>query len=567
MDTIREQIKLLMKRRAERSENTFLWPTRDSFNYLRRFFRAQKRLSLAVLSFLFLQGFFEVILIVISHRYLKGGGQFYALFNYRNLFFVLLILSALYLVIYFLAIKSERTMVIRLINDLRLKWFKLSLHQPAEKNNLEDKGILLAKISYHLPLLSTGLTNSLIGAVRWLLLVIILIFLSLVFGRRFLWLLLPVFIISLGIATLAFYVSKNYVSQETTFYSKIIKLVDFSLSDWHFTKFFRRERSIVKDFNYLVNLDSYFRVRRELWMRFGGGVVFVLLIFFSWFFSLFSRPISTFLSMSDADAKFGLIIFVIYFSRLLYESLRVGLYLVPFFLGLALSVPLQNPKKLGKEQIPGFKELDFKSSKTKFFQKGKYHKKINFKFARGGRYLITAGRREGKTALSKFFTGHGRYGRRAWIIKADERRFFYNDFFENYSGFYFIDPLFTSQRTLLEVATGKEKKYLTNEDFIRLTNRINEHAELREIFFEKDDWRLKSYRALTNTKNVLLLQILYCLETKPFLITLDNYWLDYVDPEIDALLNLLARELPDSILVFFATQRRDIYPYDHYYEI
>ena len=567
MDITREQIKLLMRRRGERSDNTLLWPTRDNIGYLRRFFQSHKRLGLAALIFLFFQGCLEISLIVISHRYLKGTGKLYATLSDRNLLAVLLALSVVYLVVYFLAIKSERTFIIRLINDLRLKWFKLSLHQPAGENNLEEKGVLLAKISYHLPLLSTGLTNSVIGAIQWLLLMIILAFLCLIFGYKFLWLLLPVLLISVIIAAAAFFVSRNYVSRETTFYSKIIRLVDFSLSDHHFTKLFGRERTILKEFNYLVDLDSYFRVRRELWMRFGGGVVFVLLIFLSWTLGLFTKQINTFFAVSATDTKFALIIFIIYFSRLLYESLRIGLYMVPFFLGLALSVPLENAKKLGREDRPNFKELAFKSMKVKFFKKDIYHKKLNFQFALGGRYLVTAPHRVGKTALAQFFTGNGRYGRRAWIIKADGRRFFYNDFFENYSGFYFIDPYFTSQRTLLEVVTGKEKQFLSNDDFIRITDRVNAHAELRDIFFEKDDWRLNSSKFLTNAKNVLLLQVLYCLEKKPYLVALDNHWLDYRDPAIDALLDLLAQELPQSILVFFATDRRGDRPYDRIYEI
>jgi len=567
MGITREQINLLKKRRGARSDYIDLYPTRDNLDYLRRFFRNHKKLSLAAVALLFGQGLFEIVLIVISHRYLQGGGQWTATFNQYNLFLTLLPLSLLYLSFYFLAIKSERTLVITLINDLRRKWFTLRLHQSVDENNLENKGALLAKISYHLPLLATGLTNSLVGAVRWLLLVMILIFLSLVFGHRFLWLLLPVVCLSLGVVAVAFQIAKNYVTRETTFYSKIIQLVDFSLSDWNFTKFFGRERSIAKDFNYLVDLDSYFRVRRELWMRFGGGVVFVFLIFFGWFLNFFSRPINDFLALSDVNVRFALLIFVIYFSRLLYESLHIGLYLVPFLLGLALSVPAQNPKKLGRVKFPDFQELVFKSAKTKFFKKDRYHKQISFFFKAGGRYLVTAPHRSGKTFLAKFLTGGGLYGRRAWIIKVEQRRFFYNDFFENYSGFYFIDPFFMSQRTLLEVATGKEKKYLTDADLLRVSERVNSQPELKDIFFEKDDWRLKSHKFLTNAKNILLLQVLYCLEKKPFLIAVDNYWLDYDDSEIEALLNLLRRELTSSIIIFFATKRRDDNVYDSYYEV
>ncbi len=557
MNIEKEQINLIMKRRGERWDNKPLRPTRDNLNYLGRFFKRQKRLSIIALVFLFLQGILEIGLIAVSHQYLKNNGLLYLSIKNLNLFLIILILSSGYLISYFISIKSERTLVIRLINDLRLKWFKLSLHQEPNDTDLDNKGIFLAKISYHLPLLSTGLTNSLIGAIHWILLIIILIFLSIIFGFKFLLLLVASVLISLLIALGAYYISKRYVTRETTFYSKIIKLSDFVLSDWNFTKFFRREKTAAQEFTQLVNLDSYFRVRRDLWLRFSGGVVFVLLIFLSWTLGLFGKEVNSFLTTAGTDVKFTLIIFIIYFSRLLYESLRVGLYLVPFFLGLSLSVPLRNPKKLNRDIDPNFKEIEYKSAKTKFYKKGSYHKDLNFKFTTGGRYLICGPHREGKTSLAQLMTGNGSYGRRAWIIKARNKRFFYNDFFENYSGFYFLDPRFTSQRTLLEIALGKEKSYVTNEDFERLTERVNAHPELNDIFFERDDWRLKSFKLLHNAKSILLIQVLYCLEKKPFLITLDNYWLDYGDPEINALLSLLSKELPKSIIVFFASKNRN----------
>lgn len=567
MNIEKDQINLLRKRRGERWENTPLWPTRDNLKYLRRFLFQQKRLSVLAFVTLFLQGIFEICLIAVSHRYLKTSADFSNSFSNQYLFLIICLLSALYLFSYFVSIKSARTLIIRLINSLRLKWFKLSLHRDDSELDLESKGIFLAKMSYHLPLLSTGITNSLLGAIQWLLLIIILIFLSFIFGFRFLWLLLPAIILSLLVGILAFFVSKNYVSRETTFYSRIIKLADFSLSDWHYTKLFHREKAIENQFSYLVNLDSYFRVRRDIWLRFSGGILFVLLIFASWALNIFNKPIGSFFASSATDLKFTLVIFIIYFSRLLYESMRVGLYGVPFLLGLDLSVPRENPKKLNREIKFNFKQIIFKATKTKFFKKDDYHKNLNFKFTTGGRYLISGPHRAGKTALARLFSGLANYGRRTWIIKANDRRYFYNEFFDKYSGFYYINPNFTSQRTLLEVVTGKEKEGIDNTDFIRIIGRINEHPELQKIFFEKDDWRLKSFKSLKNTQSVLLLQVLYCLEKKPLFIALDNFWLDYDDPETDSLLQLLARLLPKSIILFFATKPRTILPYDNTYEI
>jgi len=562
----KEQIKLLRRRRMERWDNTRLRPTKDNLNYLKFFFWHQKRLALLAVSFLLIQGLTEIGLILVSHNYLKNSSNFFGLINNWNLFLLIFFGASLYLISSFIAIKSERTLVIRLINELRLKWFKLSLFKTAGEADLENKGALLAKISYHLPLLSIGLANSLTGSIRWFLLILILIFLGFFFGLKFLWLILVAMIGSVLVALGAFYISRNYVTRETTFFSRIIRLVDFSLSDWQFTKVFGREREALNDFNELVDFDSYFRVRRDLWLRFSVSLVFVLLIFFSWLISLYYRSLIGFFSVA-ADGGFLLIIFSIYFSRLLYEALQVGLYSVPFSLGLALSIPLKGAREQSRYIEPHFKEIIFQLAKAKLFKNSPYYQNLSFCFYPGGRYLVCAAPRLGKTILARLFAGTGRYAHRAWIIKADKKRFFYNDFFTAYVGFYYLNPNFTSGRSILEVVLGREKTRIKEEDFLHLSKLVNSHEELRGIFYEREDWRFKANKFTTNAKNVLLLQILYCLVRKPFLITVDNYWLDRQDPEIDILLQLLARELPDSILVFFAREKRDFLAYDKYYEI
>ncbi len=562
----KEQINLTRRRRLARWSNTRLKPTREHLDYLRKFLRHNKKLFLAAVSLLFIQGLAEIGLIVVSHQYLKADAKFSVLVNSRNLFLLIAVGALLYLLSSFIAVKSERTLIIKLINELRLKWFKLSLFQSAKERNLEAKGALLAKISYHLSLLSTGLGNSLAGAVRWFILILILVFLNFIFGWKFLWLSISAVAGSLAVAVGAFYISRNYVTRETTFFSRIIKLVDFTLSDWQFTKYFGRERETLADFNELVDFDSYFRVRRDLWLRFSGSLVFVILILLSWLVSLFNEPLLAFFA-TGADSRFILIIFLIYLSRLMYEGLRVGLYSVPFALGLILSVPEKSAGKISRRLEPPFQEIVFQLVKAKLFKRAAYQNNLNFCFHRGGRYLVSAAPRRGKSILARLFVGLGQYARRAWIIKADKKRFFYNDFFAAYSGFYNIDPGFASSRTILEVALGKEKTRIKEEEFIRLSALVNNHEELRDIFFERNDWRLRADRFANNAKNVLLLQVLYCLTRKPFLITVDNFWLDRGDTEIDALLCLLAKELPDSIIVFFAGAKRDLLPYDKSYEI
>ena len=567
MNRLKEKIKLLRRRRTQRLENKPLWPDRLGLTYLYNFGRKQKRLLCAALSFLFLQGLFEVALILISHRYLKSYSGFGAAINQQALLFLVLTVTVAYLLFAYAAIKSERTLIVRLINDLRSRWFRLFLYKRPEEINLENKGLLIAKISYHLPLLSTGLSNSLAGFVRWLLFVVILLFLSFVFGYKLLLFALGAIVVSLLIGAAGTFVSYHYVTKETTFYSQIVRLVDFNLSDWKFVKTFKRERSIKEEFDNLVALDSYFRVRRDIWLRLSTSIVFVLLIFFSFAAGIWNSRLEYFFGAASLDSRFVMIIALIYFSRLLYESLRVGLYSVPLALGLKLSVPLFSPRKLGAgRQFHGDKII-FTAAKAKLFKRASKYRRFQFEFTVGGRYLITGALRSGRSALARLFAGQAVYGRRSWLIKDKSKRYFYNEFFDKYAGFYYFDPNFQSARSLLETVLGKEKTAITAVDLATASELINQYPELRGIFFEKEDWRYRADKFGVNAKNIFLLQAVYCLLNKPYLIAIDNAWSERNDPEITALLKLLDRLLPESIMVVFGNRTDCCLNYQTRYEI
>lgn len=566
MAIAKEKIKLLQRRRLSRMENKSIKPEKEDWLYLLKFSGRQKKLLIWSVFFLILQGLFEVALIIISHRYLRAESSLGMVVNNRFLFVLILLSIIIYLISAYLAIKKERTFIIRMINDLRERWFKLFLHKRPEEHNLEQKSMLIAKVSYHLPLLSTGLNNSLAGALRWLLFVSILLFLSFIFGYQLLLFSLAAILFSLFLAWLAYYVSHNYVTRETTFYSHIIRWMDFNLSDWQFVKSFHRENNVIKEFRNLVELDTYFRVRRDLWLRFSVSIVFVLLVLLSFLAVTWGGNIEYFFGSASLDSRFLIIIALLYFSRLMYESVRAGLYSVPFLLGLKLSVPKHAPRKLGINNVFKEKNISFKSAKTRLFKKDKY-KSFRFDFERGGRYLITGGIRSGRSGLAKIFTGKAVYGRRSWLVLVQKNRYFYNEFFNNNRGFFYIDPKFKSQRSLLEVVTGKEKNYLNNLDLARASNLINSYPELKDVFFEKEDWRFRSDLLCANIKNTFLLQLIYCLLNKPYLIAIDNFWLDRKDPEINKLLILADKLLPESIIVVFDNKSNNLMKYNYEYEI
>lgn len=567
MNALKEKIKLLRLRRSQRLLNRPLWPEKEHLNYLRNFSRRQKRLVYLSLICLFTQALLEISLILLSHRYLKNFSGLESVLDPFWLLFFISILSIFYLLSSFIAIKGERTLVVHLINDLRSRWFRLFLNKREEEQNLENKGVLIAKISYHLPLLSTGLTNSLAGVVRWLLLVSILLFLAFFFSYKLLIFVGLAIIFGLLIFAVAFWISYNYVTRETTFYSQIMRLVDFNLSDWQFVKKIKREREISAEFDNLVELDSYFRVRRDIWLRFSASLIFILLVFLAFFVGRQSDRLEYLLGTASLDARFIIIVVLVYFSRLLYESLRSGLYMVPLLLGLKLSVPKFSPRPLGSDRICHSPSLTFFSKKVKLFNKDCAYHRFSFEFVVGGRYLVVGRAHSGRSALARLFSGLAVYGRRAWLLRDENRRYFYNEFFDKYKGFYYLDPNFISHRSLLETVLGKEKLNISSADFTRVSNLISHHQELKKVFFEKEDWRLRADKFGHNARNIFLFQAIYCLLNPPRLLAFDHIWLESADEEILAVLRLLDEKLTDSSLIFFSNRKNDFLSYDKIYEI
>lgn len=564
MEKTEERLEFLKRRRSDRLINKPLWPEKEELGYLINFFKTKIGIVRSALFFLLAQGVLEVFLIVISHRYLKNS---YLTLNNLNLLYLISLFSLLYLITAFLAVKKERLLIIRLINDVRSRWFKLFLHKRPEENNLEKKSYFIAKISYHLPLLATGLSNSLAGSIRLLLFLTIMVLLALIFNLKLFWFILGALILSISLGLLAAWVSYNYVTRETTFYSSIIRLMDFSLSDWQFVKKFKRERAVAHEFDELVELDTHFRVRRDLWLRFSASIVFILLIFLSFFASNMSNSIEYFFGTASFDTRFIVVVAFVYFSRLLYEAVRVGLYSIPLFLGLKLSTPRFKPRHLGKNCRLSAKLLEFKSTKNKLYKQAKIYQTFHYIFKRGGRYLLYSQNSLSRNSLAQVFSGLAVFGRRAWIIKSSGKRYFYNEFFDKYQAVFYLDPKFNSNRSILETILGKEKGKITDQEFIDLSNLVNSHKQLRDIFFEKEDWRFLASKFCISSYNIFLIQLLHCLCYKPYMMVIDSEFIRADEEKIWDLIKLTNKLLPETTLLIFGDRDNNKIQYDEVYSI
>ena len=352
-----------------------------------------------------------------------------------------------------------------------------------------------------------------------------------------------------------------------TFYSQILKHVDLSLSEKHFSKGFNQEPGILKRFDRLVDFDSVFRIRRDIWMKMGSKVIFALLLVVSVLSNVFYDDLSLKINLIRPELRFLYVFLLVYLSRIAYESLRVGLYIFPAKLGLSLTnVPLA--KYNHRRNVKDIKEkIVFYSRKTKLYKAGRYLHSLELPFRRGGRYLFYGPNLSGKTSLARAFFGGEIYNPKALKVRIDGRRSDFPEYQGLFSRGYIFDPAFVSHKSSIEVVIGRDREETPFEEIERALAVINRHPAIAELVSPDNNFNASAGKVWNNHLSAFALHCLHCLAAKPSLIIIDNLWMDLGYSAIREMLATLSRELPDSIIIVFANKDIDNLDYDKRYDM
>jgi ABC-type antimicrobial peptide transport system ATPase subunit len=567
MDEKNSQIYLYQQRAEIRQKNRPLKLEKFHFNYLRSFARRHRRQIIFFLILLFSQIILEVTLLVFGKNYLR---QTSALLQWSQTTFALFFLTTgvvAYIIIAFWELKIGKSLVIYLINELRHKWIKIFLNKPFPQVTSESKASLIAKISYHLPLLQMGLDNSVVGLMQWALYVLGLILVSLFLNTTLLIIVLLAIPINIGLALIGYYIAKHYVSKETTLYSKIIAHITSSLYELPFLQKHKLENEDIKKLDELVQLDTYFRIRRRIWILFGHRIIFgilILIVGFSYVLRIYAPNFFT--DMQIDDLFISGVIFI-YLARLLYTSLKIGLFVLPAKLGLILSLPRPQKNQTRQSLIKNIFPLTFQSPKAKLFRLGSYLKKISFSFQKGERVLISGKNSCGKTHLGYLFSGLGLFSRQAWIVKVGRKRYFYNQWQKKFRDAYFIEPQINSEKNIGEILIGKNREKITKNEIENAFQIIEKYPPLHFILsFQR--FIAENCQTITSSPlHLFALEVAHCLITQPKIVIIDNLWLDLNYKKIKEILKILDQGLPYSAIVFLSTKDNQLISYTQKYVI
>jgi ABC-type multidrug transport system fused ATPase/permease subunit len=519
-------------------------------------------LGLVVL--LIAQGLIEALLIIFSRDQLSSQQRLWlAPFFWQALagFLILFFVNS------YFSIRWEKTLGVWLANSIRRRLFKSYLDQPLEKMDQEKKADLIAKIAYQLPLVSMGVTNSFFGILRWVIYIFVAVLISFWSGLNWTFVLLATLILSVGVAIAAYFVARRYISQEVTFYSQIIRQIDIDTTEKYFLKNFNQEKASLDQFDRLVDFDSFFRVRRDLWMKMGAKAVFAILILLSVLTHFFSVEFFSQLNSTSAETKFLILFLIIYFSRAINESLRVGLYFYPARLGLFLTILNPEPLLQRENRLAFNESVNFYSRKTKLFKNGVYYRNLDLVFMKGGRYLFCSSAVSGKTVLAELLAGLRAYQPKAIKVKIDNRRLDYSVWQKFGKGICFFDPDFRSDKSLMEFVLGQDKEITDFSKIEAAAQILAAHPTIASLVAPDGNFNSGAGPELKNKLSAFALYAWQCLVNKPEFIIIDNVWLDLKYEEIIKILKMMDSELPDAAIIIFSRENNDYLSYDQKYDM
>jgi len=571
MTDVNEQVKLYRERNRIRRFYNPIKIEKSQWFYIKDFVGQNKKKIRWIFTLLFLITLIEIFIVIFSNFFLKRFSFLLDLSDFYKGFVFLALILLFYLVCYFFNLKFQKQVIIEFVNKLRRDWITTYFKKPASTLKHRDRGNLLVKISYHFSLLQTGLNNSVFDVVHWVFLTVGTISAAFFINFKLLVISLVMFVVNIIVFYIGYIVSIYYVGQDQTLYSKILQYVSNVFGEFSFYKQHNKEKEFFKNLDKLVQIDTFFRVRRELFLKLGDIIIFTSLVVVS----VLAYISDIYFPFFEIDGRFQSVVYLlvlILIVRLLHLSLRIGLYFFPLKLGLFISVPVNFHKSRNNwQQITKIKKITFQSQKAKLGLDNNYLKNVEFVFESGKRYLITGKEGSGKSLLASIISGTSSvFAGRPWVIKVNnDIRLMYKYWSQFKKGIYYINPYSYTESAVFDTLSG-EYDLFESDKVKSIQHELIKYKNIKsfDFIFAADKYIGKSFSSTTfSFTEMAIVQILHCLIEKPDVIVIDNLWIDLNNSRINEAIKLLDQNLPDSIIIIFSTTESTLIEYDKAYNI
>lgn len=554
---IKEQIQLYKKVNLIRRSINPIVVTAKQKKYIKEYLKLKRRKIKIIISLIAAIVFLELALPIFVDIFLRQSAL---LLNLKNFFYgiiILIIFIIFYLYLNYENIKRQRLFFLEFINILREDWVKYYLRKNKITLSSKEIGKLYVKVTFHLSLLLTGLTNSVFNLFQWALLSIGLILLSLFNGPVSLILTVSAIFISFIVMYIGYIVSVYHIGHNQTLYSKILQYISDGVHDFNLIRTTNKEKLFMNKLKVLVEIDTHFRVQREIFLNFGYKLLFSILILISAFGYISEIYINDISFVLNLDSLLFLIISLI-LVRIIYLALNIGLYYFPLKIGIILCVPeISQQMSASKKNFNNLKKIEFRSNKFRFSEKLPYQKKLKFIFEMGKKYLIIGDTQKGKSFLANIFNGTVSINHSVkWVVKINNKyRTGLSTWVNSNKKVYYINPHFKSNVSIYETIENGENESTTFFDEIK--NELGDISNMPFLdFLTADSKFFGSKKDATNysfNENAII-QILYCILNKPDIVIIDNLWIELNNKNVNQALEFLFKKLNDKIIIAFSNQ-------------
>jgi len=523
-------------------------------SYLKNYASKHKNSILILFFFLFSQILVEVALLFYGRIYFK---QIVTLLERPMLwkaFLVLLVMIGLYISVSYLAIKASRTILVEFINNIRENWFTRYLTKFSAEGNKSSRVKLLTKMTYHFSLVQMGFNQVLTNAIYTLFSLFIILAIIPTIAPRYLILVPVILLVYILIIGLGYYISYKYVSKEQTLSTSIVNHVADSIYRIEFIKQHDREQVEIDHLNNLVELDSYFRIRRGLWMSMGGRVMFVSVLLFFSALQILRVYYPDLMLQEASDTLFISGIISLVLIRVAYKTMSLGLFLPPLRIGLILATPSSDLEAVSGEKYK-LSKLELYSSKTKLNPILKdYYSDLSFEFEKGDRVQFVLEDEKEAFNLRTIFSGNSLKGRMTWHVKVNSKREKYQKWGELYDLPYVLRSNLASEVSIGELVSGLPKREIGESEINDIFTLLSKYKEFQFVFDLAKTTAVITKESSFTQSELALLQLAHCLYKKPEVIIVNEAWNLQQNQDVQSIIKLVETKLTESIILNFSSR-------------
>jgi hypothetical protein len=370
-------------------------------------------------------------------------------------------------------------------------------------------------------------------------------------STTFFWLLLG-FPLLCVIFWIFYLIGRHYVRKEQTLNTRLVKSLVQQSANLQQTQSLGLVSQRYKMIGQLLEQDTFFRKRREIWVKFSdrlvfslillcGGLVYVLKDFY---------PILTWNNWSDS--AIGLIL-AGFFTKIVIQISHAGLFAQALKTGLIISVP---EFSVGDQPPVAGPEINFKESIEVYGEKVKISKfagvirKFALEILPKTKTLIRSEGPLGKSTLARYLCGLTEV--RSLNVKNGKSRILASNWGNTNKSRHYISLSQIHRESVAEFLLAKPGDEIIQSDLEQMFLKLNQYPEFQFIFKFNDFLSKRFSSFLSSETETILLQIAQAILNNPHLICVDHDVFDSPNQTVRRGLKILEEACPDSTLVYFS---------------